>query len=801
MKTRAGLSYSTALITFAACWVVFAFPWLWGEVTIPYDAKAHFLPQLQFLANALHTGQSPFWTHNVFGGSPQIADPQSLIFSPALLLAYLEPAPSFRQLDFYCFALLALAGFSVLMFFRDRGWHPAGAIVAALATAFGGSSIWRIQHIKQIELFAFFMLALWLLERALDRKSIRYGILSGVAAGLMIMEPGQVAMLGCYLLAGYTLNHWFGRPRFWASVRETLPALFSAGLLTVLLATGPILFSFLFVLDSNRAEIPFKEAIRGSLHPASLLTAIVPNLYSVRGSLPYWGPGSIGWPAEWLSMSENMLEVYVGALTILLLLALAFMRGRLWSREIRFFSIAAAALLIYAVGRYTYVFTWLYDYIPGIGLFRRPADATYALGAMVSIASGYSLHLIASRKETLGKKSSYVVLGVIAVLIATSLGVAAAHGQLYWALEPVLISTALFAVGWGVLYLVHSYGKRYSLATIALVAGFMMVDLAIGNGPNRSTGQPPSNYEKLRADTQNETVAFLKDRLYHPSSPARRDRVEMVGLGFEWPNIGLIHNFDHVMGYNPLRLGIVVDGLGASETIAEVWERRFTPLYPSYRSLMADMLGLRYIAVKHPIETIDKKLKPGDLKLVTQTKDAYIYENPNAFPRVMFASDWLPADFDQLMKDGRWPKFDPMRTVLLDQTSAKTTATHSLPISLANATVALRNYENTVVEIEVDTPRAGFVLLNDVWHPWWFGMVDGKPAEILRANVVFRAIQVPAGKHNVKFEFRPIEGALKEIAERINGKPPRLEPLAPGDTRTRPQADESDFENAHDKNS
>ena len=117
--------------------------------------------------------------------------------------------------------------------------------------------------------------------------------------------------------------------------------------------------------------------------------------------------------------------------------------------EIRFFSIAAAALLIYAVGRYTYVFTWLYDYIPGIGLFRRPADATYALGAMVSIASGYSLHLIASRKETLGKKSqSYVVLGVIAVLIATSLGVAAAHGQLYRALEPVLISTALFAVGW-----------------------------------------------------------------------------------------------------------------------------------------------------------------------------------------------------------------------------------------------------------------------------------------------------------------------------------------------------------------
>ena len=434
-------------------------------------------------------------------------------------------------------------------------------------------------------------------------------------------------MLGCYLLAGYTLNHWFGQPRFWTSVRETLPALLSAGLVTVLLAAGPILFSFLFVLDSNRPEIPFKEAIRGSLHPASLLTAIVPNLYSVRGDLPYWGPGSLGWPAEWLSMSENMLEVYVGALPILLLLALGFMRGRLWSREIRFFSIAAAALLIYAVGRYTHVFTWLYDYIPGIDLFRRPADATYALGAMVSIASGYSLHLIVSGKETPDRKTKYVVPGVIAALIAISLGVAAAHGQLDWAVWPVLLSSAVFAVGWLVLHLAHRYAGRYSVATIALLAGFMTLDLAIGNGPNRSTAQPPSKYEELRVDTRNETIAFLKDRLDHPSSPAQRDRVEMVGVGFEWPNIGLIHNFDHVMGYNPLRLGIAVDGLGASETVAEVWERRFTPLYPSYRSLMADMLGLRYIAVKQPIETVDKTLKPGDLKLITRTKDAYIYEN------------------------------------------------------------------------------------------------------------------------------------------------------------------------------
>ena len=41
----------------------------------------------------VHAGQSPFWTPNVFAGWPQIADPQSLIFSPLhLLLAAFGPA-------------------------------------------------------------------------------------------------------------------------------------------------------------------------------------------------------------------------------------------------------------------------------------------------------------------------------------------------------------------------------------------------------------------------------------------------------------------------------------------------------------------------------------------------------------------------------------------------------------------------------------------------------------------------------------------------------------------------------------
>jgi hypothetical protein len=87
------------------------------------------------------------------------------------------------------------------------------------------------------------------------------------------------------------------------------------------------------------------------------------------------------------------------------------------------------------------------------------------------------------------------------------------------------------------------------------------------------------------------------------------------------------------------------------------------------------------------------------------------------------------------------------------------------------ATIA--HYENTIVDIDVTAARAGFVLLNSAWHPWWHAAVDGKTTPVLKANVLFRAVQVPAGRHRVRFEFEPVAGALAEIARYGHTGPPK----------------------------
>jgi hypothetical protein len=39
--------------------------------------------------------------------------------------------------------------------------------------------------------------------------------------------------------------------------------------------------------------------------------------------------------------------------------------------------------------------------------------------------------------------------------------------------------------------------------------------------------------------------------------------------------------------------------------------------------------------------------------------------------------------------------------------------------------------------------------------------------DIYGANVLFRAVLVPAGQHVVRFEFEPISGAFAEFADKI----------------------------------
>lgn len=71
------------------------------------------------------------------------------------------------------------------------------------------------------------------------------------------------------------------------------------------------------------------------------------------------------------------------------------------------------------------------------------------------------------------------------------------------------------------------------------------------------------------------------------------------------------------------------------------------------------------------------------------------------------------------------------------------------------ATVTVTGYAADRLRVEVEAPSPGFLVISDGYHPRWTARVDARPAPLLRADYLRKAVPVPAGTHSVTFQFDP----------------------------------------------
>ncbi len=752
-----------ALLALIAGWALLAWPWLSGRVTIPWDAKAQFLPQLQFLAASWGKGDSAAWAPYVFAGHPQIADPQSLIFSPPFaLLAWLNPAPSAWAADATLYLTILVGAAAMLAWLNDKRWHPAAGVLAALSFAFGAAMAWRVQHIGQVLSLAYLPIVFLLLDRALDRRSVGYGIGAGLAAACLVLGRDQVALLCVYLLIAYVIWRLMGQRDGWKSALRSAAKPLSAAIVAgAILVALPLLMTALVAADSNRPAIDYEGAGRASLHPALFLTLLAPDVFGATGNTmsEYWGPPSDRWGPTGLFFAQNMGQLYLGALPALLLIWGA-VSGVLWRRDVRLFALALVFMCVYALGWYTPVFRLMHAMLPGVDLFRRPADAVFLIGFLTSVLSGFALHVLLSEREARVARGPIIATALIAgSAFAFMIALAVSRSVIALAWPGIAIPLALSIAAGAVAVLARRLAGQSPALAVALIAAAMIGDLAWSNRPGGATGLPPETYAVLDPKNDNDTISLVKARLAASASDARRDRAEIVGFGFHWPNVALSREIETTLGYNPLRLAAYTRATGAGDHVGLPEQKNFSPLFPSYRSLLARMLGLSTIATSVPIEAVDKRLKPGDVTIVARTAEGYVYDNPGAFPRVFFATKAVAADFDALISSGAWPDVDYSSTVLLEKPDAPATGARR------PGSVRILEYSNAAVTLEIDNPDGGWVILNDIWHPWWFATMDGAATPLLRANGLFRAVAAPPGRHSIKMTFEPVRGALGQFVD------------------------------------
>jgi len=143
-----------------------------------------------------------------------------------------------------------------------------------------------------------------------------------------------------------------------------------------------------------------------------------------------------------------------------------------------------------------------------------------------------------------------------------------------------------------------------------------------------------------------------------------------------------------------------------------------------------------------------QSLTLGPYRLV-HSGDVKIYEHQAVLPHAFVVGRAITAGDAAALALLADPAFDVTKTVLLADAGVGDQPT--APAEARPATIT--RYAPEGVTVQADGP--GYLLLTDAYYPGWTATVDGQPAPIWRADVMFRAVALEAGAHEVVFTYAP----------------------------------------------
>jgi hypothetical protein len=777
------------LVAFAFSYIYFS-PLLTGKRLKEYD-KQNALGASKEAVDYYHdTGDVAKWSNSMFGGMPTVTIWLKFKTNIAKLFRKVEKAGIYPAT---LFIILIMGAYLCLILFGVNPWLSIpGSLTFALATHF--FILTDVGHITKLWALAYTPPLIASIYYTFTKKRLIGAILTALFLSLEIsaVHPQvtyyvliAVFFLGLALLVKAIINKTINP--FLKSFALLLVSL----VLAVGVNAGYLLSTQEYTKYSTRGENIIRPdentgetgldkdyILDYSYDVTEALTAFIPRLKGGSMHEPLSENSALyqaieksqgrqrakkfveSAPLYWGSQPIVSGPFYFGAITVFLfVLGLFSVRGK---EKWWLVSVVIVSFLL-SLGKYFPALShFAIDYIPLYNKFRDVKNIVFIqhfamwLMGILALKALFQNNSLQQNKKISALKYSTIITGGIALVFAIIPSLAGSFSG--------NIDQQLTASGWSPDLLELLREDRLSVARadsfrslifVLLTAGLIWATLKEKIKPKYAliigsilvlADLLPVNKKYLNND---DFVSKRKTETAFEATPANKEILKDKSLNYRVLNMSVNPFSDASTSYYHQSVG----GYSGAKL------QRYQDIIEYHIAPEMQLLGSRLGKVK---TQKDLDLVFAGLNTINMLNTKYIIYNPNAAPllnKEALGNAWYVSDY-MLVENANEEieaidDVEVSNTAIIHKEFENLLAGKEIRID-SSAVITLKSYEPNRLVYKTSSQSEQLAVFSEVYYPkGWYVYIDGKEARYFRANYILRSMFIPAGEHEIVFEFKP----------------------------------------------
>ena len=729
---------------------------LFGGAYFERDLLSIYGPTAQAFVRAIAEGSWPLRDPTTGFGQPLLGNPDAQIpYPPNWLNLIMLPERAYAFIGWFHFVLGAVGAAAIAF---QIGGSFIGAFFAGAFWLVGGPfqsflSVWH--HFAGAAWMPWVLLAF---IRLLERPGLRRSLITGGAFGLQVLSGSADMCAMTLTLALLLLCCGVGRSGARGSLRQWAAAVFA---LLVGLALGAATWMTVAEIfrSSLRASLPEEIRTYWSIHPALTAELVLPLRL-----------GSQSLAAETKNVLFEGREPFVRSLflgPLVMPLFLAGLRNRRVPAAYRwFFGLGVFAILLVALGKFTPVYGMVTRFIPPFQIFRYPSKLIVPVSLLCCVLAGIGVSQLHDAKErSVARRVTFVLIGLhlgvllrlpellAALLNTTTTPVSQQPGARH-------VELSLLAALCSLVLLARALRSSQPRFTAVAACVGVVATLFANEGLNPVVARSVLRYRSdnvALVRTSEPSRLFVEDYEHFPErvkSYLGRDLLfqSLKGEGLPRAVLNVIAFRSTLAPPSASEWGIEY---GWDMDLRGLFQEKLRRLSALGLELEGSRAFLRLLQLANVSKVADLHTSTFGSLSAPKSVDTplpeslYLFDVPGFLPRAYAVSGVRVSKDPNRVDEVLDPRFQPEAEVLLE-------AGESVP-----ASSGFRGLVNIVrrrcdqVVLNADLNQTGSVVLLEGFLPGWRASIDGVAAPVHRANAVFLAATVPAGRHEVIFTYRP----------------------------------------------